>query len=90
MECGAVSLQVVFVPERVMLSSQDPRAVSRRAKVCRAVAWPLLARFPGVKALARTIDIEYRDISFPTILCKRMFEVFRISVDVWMIKTADN
>lgn len=72
MECDVVSLQVVFVPERVMLSSQDPRAVSRRAKVCRAVAWPSLARFPGVKAPARKIDIEYRDISLPTILCKRV------------------
>ena len=72
MDCDVVSLQVVFVPERVMLSSQDPRAVSRRAKVCRVVAWPSLARFPGVKAPARKIDIEYRDISLPTILCKRV------------------
>ena len=84
MECGVVSLQVVLVPERVMLSSQDPRAVSRRAKVCRAVAWPSLARFPGIKAPARTIDIEYRDISLSTMLCKRLFEDLRISVDVLM------
>lgn len=90
MECGVASVQVVFVPERVMLSSKDSRAVSRRAKVCRAVAWPSLARFPGVQAPARTIDIEYRDTSLPTILCKRPVEVLRISVDVWIIKTAVN
>lgn len=84
MECGVVSLQVVFVPASVMLASQDPKAVSRRAKVCRAVAWPSLARFPGGQDPARTIDIEYRDISLPIILCRRLFEDPRISVPVWI------
>lgn len=53
-----------------------------------AVAWPSRARFPAVKAPAKTIGMESRDISLWTILCKRMFEDLRISVDVWIIKTA--